>query len=522
MKAWARLEQNVHNIEQIAYSKGKSYSPSPARIVSTSDTINQLAQEEKSPFLSLPAELVIAIMDCLDPASRLSLTETCYTMQALSSHAQRRWWKFEQQYLPIAEQYNLARQDRKYDDSEKALNQLSVYYPNALNALLVASIDQEERKIVAQLVEQFFAYLPQQQIKQHINEVLASKPADTDWLAIFAPLAEVNLHLCLTILAMASPGFDPKNEGQRIIIIKRKIAYPFAELYPQLLGPLLFQPAAPITGSAATTYYRYRDIVDNLPIDNTQIKQFFLQFRFRQHQYNTLLHFAIAYGYIEIFTALVRDRHHIDLLNFHKQTVLLTVCSDYPNPNSSAFSASDHAKVIKLLLELGANPNAQDHSGNTALMLMSRSNNLEAIRLLLVYGAKVNLQDSIKSTALFAANRSETALLLLNHSAQINHQNSLGKTALIAASRFRSQQGYNLINTLLEQGAKVNISDKEGKTALMYASELGNVNVIRLLLAYDADPTLQDAKGQTALTYAKLKQHTEAVQILEAHMASKI
>jgi hypothetical protein len=331
MKVWARLDQNVHNIEQIACSRGKSYSPSPARIVSTSDTINQLAQEEKSPFLSLPAELVIAIMDCLDPASRLSLTETCYTMRTFSSHAQRKWWKFEQQYLPIAEQYNLARQDRKYDDAKKAFNQLSVYYPKALNTLLVASIDQEERKIVAQLVEQFFAYLPQQQIKQHINEVLASKPADTDWLAIFAPLAEVNLHLCLTIFAMASPGFDPKNEGQRIIAVKKKIAYPFAELYPQLLGPLLFQSASPITGAAADNYYQYRDIGDNLPIDNTQIKQFFSQFRFREHQYNTLLHFAVAYGYIEIFTALVRDRHCIDLLNFHKRTALLTVCSDNPS-----------------------------------------------------------------------------------------------------------------------------------------------------------------------------------------------
>ena len=51
------------------------------------------------------------------------------------------------------------------------------------------------------------------------------------------------------------------------------------------------------------------------------------------------------------------------------------------------------AEILKLLLENGADINAQDENGITALMLAVHSNSSEAIKLLLDAGAKIEIED---------------------------------------------------------------------------------------------------------------------------------
>ena len=56
--------------------------------------------------------------------------------------------------------------------------------------------------------------------------------------------------------------------------------------------------------------------------------------------------------------------------------------------------ASDkgHLKVVKLLLEKGANANAQNNNGETALMVASEKGHLEIVKLLIEKGANINAQ----------------------------------------------------------------------------------------------------------------------------------
>jgi ankyrin repeat protein len=513
----SKPSQDEHNFRQMIGGEISTNSLAQSNIMLLASKSEPLPQSCNVPFFSLPVELVVYLLNWFDLPSQIALSETCRTTQMLFTQAQRKWWVFEKQYLAVLEQYNVECQS-KIANSIKTLSRLVRCYQTVLNHLLAEELDKEERKILSLLAEKFFQHFAQAEIKNYINQVLASKPAQTNWQAIFEQLAEVNLHLCLTIMAMASPGFDLGNEIERKVIREKKIDYPFATLYPKLVSQLPFYPSSSATDALAKDGFRYADVVDNLSVNNVRIKQFFLQFRFRNHHYNTLLHFAVAYGYMEIITALVQDHRCVNLLDNNGQTILSLACFGGPTA-SQGRPAIDQVAVMQTLLDLGVNPNMQNNRGYSVLMFMSQSNNLEAIRLLLRYGAEANLQNATGDTALFKASHAETARLLLTHGAQVNHQDHHGMTALIYICKLSGLETYlDMAKVLLEYGAEVNIQDKRGRTALMYASERSDVALIQLLLDHQADPTLKDEQGNTALEYVRRKRHSDAEQVLLTHM----
>src|SRR3990167_1841251 len=65
-----------------------------------------------------------------------------------------------------------------------------------------------------------------------------------------------------------------------------------------------------------------------------------------------------------------------------------------------AISTNNLNLVYMLLSNFGANPNAQDESGETALMVASEAGYLDIVNLLLQNGANPNLQDNNNDTAL--------------------------------------------------------------------------------------------------------------------------
>lgn len=98
------------------------------------------------------------------------------------------------------------------------------------------------------------------------------------------------------------------------------------------------------------------------------------------------------------------------------------------------------AKLLRLALEAGVDPNAADSFGNTALIYAMSSSGPEPGRLLVQAGAKVNQQ----------ARSGETAL----HQAVRNAQ-------------------YDLVCLLVEAGAKVDVKNTKGETPLHLARTLG-------------------------------------------------
>lgn len=138
--------------------------------------------------------------------------------------------------------------------------------------------------------------------------------------------------------------------------------------------------------------------------------------------------------------------------------------------------------TVSVLLQAGADVNARDEGGLTALM---RANSPRMVKILLAHGAKVNLRTKDGSTALMYSARSlQTGELnaFLAASADVNARDNDGKTAFVYA--IDSDVGAinrDAVKALLAAGANINVRDNQGKTALRYALDENETDEILFL-----------------------------------------
>ena len=145
------------------------------------------------------------------------------------------------------------------------------------------------------------------------------------------------------------------------------------------------------------------------------------------------------------------------------------------------------------------------------------------VRTLLQQGADVDARQGDGSTALHWASyrdHTETAALLIRAGSEVDAANDLGVTPLWAACENGSSA---MVETLLEAGADPNVALPFGETPLMTASRTGNADVVGQLLAAGAavdTATDEGAYGaQTALMWAVAQKHAPVVEVLLAHGA---
>jgi ankyrin repeat protein len=166
--------------------------------------------------------------------------------------------------------------------------------------------------------------------------------------------------------------------------------------------------------------------------------------------------------------------------------VLTSMLYAAARPPLSDAAKSGDKDTLRSLLEKGANVNATEGDGTTALHWASYRDDLEAVDLLLRAGAKVNVA------------------------------NDLGVTPLWTACQNGSEA---MVRRLLAAGANPNAKLLIGETPLMTAARVGNPRVVEQLLAKGADPNARAARDQTALMWAVAQEHPEVVKVLLAHGA---
>ncbi len=158
-------------------------------------------------------------------------------------------------------------------------------------------------------------------------------------------------------------------------------------------------------------------------------------------------------------------------------------------------------KTASQLLKKGANVNAQDVNGKTALHYVVNCSRIqteffeqEQVQLLdtlFRYGANPNLKDkdgnTVLAQALQATIGQHIGILelqkLLDSGANPNVQNNMGKTPLMQACEINAN--FEIILTLLQGGADATLKDNNGKAAIDYTK---HENVQNILLAAGSPP----------------------------------
>jgi ankyrin repeat protein len=120
-------------------------------------------------------------------------------------------------------------------------------------------------------------------------------------------------------------------------------------------------------------------------------------------------------------------------------------------------------QVFKLLIDSGAKIDVPDSRNETLLMKASHYPNLA--RILINMGADVNARNDGGATALFYASR-ETIELLVNAGAKVDERDKLGGTTLMWACEAGQ---IDRVNKLISVGADVNAKDAAGRSVLNHS-----------------------------------------------------
>ncbi|MEM7709058.1 MAG: ankyrin repeat domain-containing protein [Pseudomonadota bacterium] len=176
-------------------------------------------------------------------------------------------------------------------------------------------------------------------------------------------------------------------------------------------------------------------------------------------------------------------------------------------------------RFVNELLAAGADANAQDEGGNTALMLaleVERPAQLGVLRALLQAGADPKLANSEGVSPLGLAMKNDDATLqnMLMRGSRAEAAEKPAEPTPGQLVRAASEGNLGRVKRLLAQGHNVNERDSELCSPLLRASGAGHPNVVGALLAAGADGNLPAANGTTPLGTAVLGGHREVVRLL--------
>ena len=210
-----------------------------------------------------------------------------------------------------------------------------------------------------------------------------------------------------------------------------------------------------------------------------------------------------------LFLAIRRDQTDLLTSLLRQGTPVSLRMQDGTSPLAYAALRGSETSV-RLLLKYGADPNATNQAGVTALVWGVRE--LEKVRLLLEAGAAPDVQTRLGNTPLIIAAAHASSVdvvrLLLERGADPHVTNRRGTSALRNAVRAGELE---TAKVLLNRGARQN-AEANGGSDLSLAAGQGDQEMVELLLAHGADPNHD--KGRSALTAALLAQEPAVVKRL--------
>ena len=216
-----------------------------------------------------------------------------------------------------------------------------------------------------------------------------------------------------------------------------------------------------------------------------------------------------------------------DCVDIHGYTVLMIAVFN------------DHTEVVKLLLDVGADPNSgydpifrTERNTSMALIIAASRGNIEIMTLLLNKEAiidGVNFEDNTALTAATINGNVQAVQLLLDKGATTDRMNTKHATAFMVAV---SINNIEIVKLLLDKAATADMH--ETSVALIVASYFGSIEIVELILTKGAvingvrddqkaaltlskillDQTIDESWNITPLIASACRGHTEVVKLL--------
>ena len=190
-----------------------------------------------------------------------------------------------------------------------------------------------------------------------------------------------------------------------------------------------------------------------------------------------------------------------------------------PDPLLQDAAASGDADQAAVALRTGAALEVRDDHGRTPLLLAATHDRVDVARLLVALGADPDALDHRHDTPWLVTGVTGSVPMLevlLPAGPDLTIRNRFGGVSVIPAAE-RGHVDY--VRRVVQTGIDVNHVNNPGWTALLEAVVYGDGSwryqeVVRILLAAGADPAIADAEGRTALEHATSRRQEEVALIL--------
>ena len=228
---------------------------------------------------------------------------------------------------------------------------------------------------------------------------------------------------------------------------------------------------------------------------------------------STPLHIAVLHNRPDIVALLLDHKANVNArtknggltpLDFAVMQRNLTIAqllvergAELRNPGPLLMAAtSGSIDIARLLLTSGADPNARDDDGTTALDIAVHRGNREVAELLVDSGARApaGLQDDA-----VLKGQKDILDVLLRKGADVNVRLASGSTLLHDAAL----KGYDgIVTLLLGRGARVDLRNASGATPLHDAALNGKATTAAILLDHGAEINARETESGTTALYA--------------------
>ncbi|XP_038063428.1 histone-lysine N-methyltransferase EHMT2-like isoform X2 [Patiria miniata] len=175
-----------------------------------------------------------------------------------------------------------------------------------------------------------------------------------------------------------------------------------------------------------------------------------------------------------------------------------------PKSMYAAAAQGEMGKVLQMLAE-GFDPNYRfpAHNQETALHPAAAAGHLEIIVMLLQAGANMEAEDEDHKTPLHMAvenGHNDSMRYLIKHGAVVQHKDDEGMTILHLAAKNGNFEAVKFIMSLRKIYS--NAQDDGGWTPIIWAAEYKHIPVVKYLIERGADPNIRDKEGNSGLHWA--------------------